>query len=148
MQDEEKKDDEATGEVVLADEPEVAEEKAEEKAESEAEAEPEGETKEQLQATVASLQKVIKGFVDTALAGVSDEDRKVIIAIGGKDSVTQLNTYNALKAAGKLGGIEAEKPPVPAVDQTRIASGGGEPPKPKSVDDARRGVVRQLSQLK
>ncbi len=99
-----------------------------------------------LKAKLSERDKVLAEMYEAATKDFSDDDKGLIESLSNGDSLQKIRVLNQLRGAGKVG-QGAAKPEPPPADRTRV--GVGEPPsaKPKTLQDARRGVVRSVGKL-
>ena len=93
------------------------------------------------------LQGVIKGVLDGLTSALPKEDLELLTELAGDRPDKQLEIYNRLKAAGKIGTTTQQKQ-IPEADRTRVAIGDGEAKRPDTWKEADRKMARRLKQVR
>ena len=94
------------------------------------------------------LQSVIKGVLDNLTSSLTKEDKDLLAELAGDRPDKQLEIYNRLRAAGKIGAPTQTQKQIPEADRTRVAIGDGEAKRPDSWKEADRKVARRLKQVR
>ncbi len=91
---------------------------------------------------------MIKGVLDNLTSSLTKEDKELLSELAGDRPDKQLEIYNRLRAAGKIGAPTQTQKQIPEADRTRVAIGDGEAKRPDSWKEADRKVARRLKQVR